>query len=71
MIKGEIAMIIDYMCEDCAIASVCKAKGKLKAFTDDAKVDLGVALSMVDCRNYRTLETDEPQPQENTKEYTV
>ena len=45
-------VIVNYKCDDCKIASICQGKNKLKPFTDEAKVDLGVILEMTDCYNY-------------------
>ena len=54
-------MIIDYKCDTCAISSICSGKAKLKPFTEDAKVDLGIMLRMVECVNYREDTGVEPQ----------
>ena len=45
-------VIVNYKCDDCKIAPICQGKNKLKPFTDDAKVDLGVILQMTECKNY-------------------
>lgn len=54
-------MIVDYKCDTCAISSICSGKAKLKPFTDEAKVDLGIMLRMADCANYREDTGIEPQ----------
>lgn len=54
-------MIVDYKCDTCAISSICSGKTKLKPFTEDAKVDLGIMLRMVECVNYREDIGVEPQ----------
>lgn len=54
-------MIVDYKCDTCAISSICSGKAKLKPFTEDAKVDLGILLRMADCANYRADTGIEPQ----------
>lgn len=54
-------MIVDYKCDSCELASICNAKTKLKPFTEEAKVDLGVMLRMAECANFRDIQGVEPQ----------
>lgn len=48
-------MINNQKCVSCEIFDICKAAAKLKAFTDEARVDLGVTLDFQSCENYRDL----------------
>lgn len=45
-------------CGECTLFDICKAAAKLKAFTDEARTDLGVELDFVDCVNYHSAEED-------------
>lgn len=51
-------MINNQKCVNCAIFDICKAAGKLKAFTDEARTDLGVTLDFVGCDNYRDMDEE-------------
>lgn len=45
-------MVNDFKCLDCKFVDKCVAYNKLKAFTEDARVDLGVELTFVSCVDY-------------------
>lgn len=45
-------MVNGIKCYDCSLFDVCKAYAKLKPFTDEAKVDLGVEISFNNCKHY-------------------
>jgi len=45
--------IASMRCNDCAFATKCVAKAKLKPFTEEAKVDFGVELTFVSCKDYK------------------
>ena len=44
-------MITNQKCESCAFQSKCVAKNKLKPFSDEARVDLGVELNFISCND--------------------
>ena len=46
-------MINNQKCDDCV------AKNKLKPFSDEARVDLGVELEFISCTDYQSLEDSE------------
>lgn len=48
-------MITNQKCVSCAFQSKCVAKNKLKPFTDNARVDLGVELEFVNCADYKEI----------------
>ena len=54
-------MISNYLCEHCGHAEVCKIMDILAKFSDDAKKQLGVNITMDKCYNYEpeTERTDE------------
>lgn len=58
-------MIVNYKCDDCKLASICQAKNKLKPFTEEAKVDLGVLLQMKECKTYIKETTEDFEAQED------
>jgi hypothetical protein len=45
-------VINNYICADCNKREVCKIKDILAKFSDDAKNDLGVTLTICECLNY-------------------
>ena len=45
-------MVNGILCYDCSLFNVCKAYSKLKPFTEDAKVDLGVEITFNKCEHY-------------------
>ena len=52
-------------CYECGLLNVCKAYGKLKSFSDEAKVDLGVNLTFDDCNHYISDEDTDASKDEN------
>lgn len=58
-------MIINYKCDDCKLSSICQAKNKLKPFTEEAKVDLGVLLQMKECKTYIKETTEDFEDHED------
>ena len=48
-------MITNQKCESCAFQSKCVAKNKLKPFSDEARVDLGVELNFISCNDYQDM----------------
>lgn len=54
-------MITDYKCDTCSLTSICQGKTKLKPFTEEAKVDLGIMIRMLECENYNPISEIEPQ----------
>lgn len=52
-------MVNKIKCYDCSLLDVCKAYSKLKPFTEDAKVDLGVELTFNSCEHYISGEDEE------------
>lgn len=60
--------MINYQkCESCAFQNKCVAKNKLKPFSDEARVDLGVELTFISCNDYQDIEEEEMK--DNEKEY--
>lgn len=49
-------MITNQKCETCVFQNKCVAKNKLKPFSDDARVDLGVELEFVSCNDFKDFE---------------
>ena len=49
-------MITNQKCEECVFQTKCVAKNKLKPFSDEARVDLGVELNFVSCNDFQSLE---------------
>lgn len=52
-------MIANYMCESCIHGAVCEKKKILIKFHEDAKVDLGVDLTMDTCVDFIMTEGDD------------
>ena len=52
-------MINNQKCDDCVFQTKCVAKNKLKPFSDEARVDLGVELEFISCTDYQSLEDSE------------
>lgn len=48
-------MITNQKCESCAFQTKCVAKNKMKPFSDEARVDLGVELEFVSCTDYKDM----------------
>ena len=48
-------MINNYLCEDCELAPICLPQSKLKPFTDEAKIDLGLDISIDNCKRYQAI----------------
>lgn len=48
-------MITNQKCESCAFQSKCVAKNKLKPFSDEARVDLGVELNFISYNDYQDM----------------
>lgn len=51
-------MVNNQQCDFCDFAVKCKVKTKLKPFTDEAKVDLGVEITFVSCDNFTRISDD-------------
>lgn len=49
-------MITNQKCESCAFQTKCVAKNKLKPFSDEARVDLGVELNFISCNDYKDMD---------------
>ena len=49
-------MITNQKCESCAFQTKCVAKNKLKPFSDEARVDLGVELYFISCNDYKDMD---------------
>lgn len=45
-------MVNGMKCYECSLLDVCKVYSKLKPFTDEAKVDLGMELTVNDCKHH-------------------
>lgn len=45
-------MIKNNICENCNHLLVCKIADKLQPFSDDAKKDLGVTITINECKEY-------------------
>ena len=60
-------MVNGMKCYDCSLINVCKTYSKLKPFTDEAKVDLGVSITFNNCEHY-ILDEEEPLPEEADEE---
>jgi hypothetical protein len=58
-------MITNQKCESCAFQTKCVAKNKLKPFSDEARVDLGVELEFISCNDYKNMDEDETDETEN------
>lgn len=52
-------MINNQKCETCAFQIKCVAKNKLKPFSDEARVDLGVELEFISCVDYQEIVEEE------------
>jgi hypothetical protein len=52
-------MVNGLKCYECALLDVCKVYTKLKPFTDEAKVDLGIELTVNDCKHYINENSEE------------
>ena len=52
-------MVDGMKCYDCSLINVCKTYSKLKPFTDEAKVDLGVSITFNNCEHYIVDEEEE------------
>ena len=52
-------MVDGMKCYDCSLINVCKTYSKLKPFTDEAKVDLGVSITFNNCDHYIAEEEEE------------
>jgi hypothetical protein len=48
-------MITNQKCESCAFQTKCVAKNKMKPFSDEARVDLGVELEFISCNDYKDM----------------
>ena len=48
-------MITNQKCESCAFQTKCVAKNKMKPFSDEARVDLGVELEFISCTDYKDM----------------
>lgn len=59
-------MVDGMKCYDCSLFNVCKAYSKLKPFTDEAKVDLGVSITFNNCEHY--ISDEEPLPDDLEEE---
>lgn len=57
-------MITNQMCETCAFQNKCVAKNKLKPFSDEARVNLGVELDFISCDSYKNVADEEPEDEE-------
>ncbi len=49
-------MINNYICENCDHFNVCKVTDKLVPFTYENKKDLGVVLTIDNCKEYKEVE---------------
>ena len=49
-------MITNQKCESCAFQTKCVAKNKMKPFSDEARVDLGVELEFISCTDYKNMD---------------
>ena len=47
------------MCDDCSHCLVCDKKKSLLKFHSDAKKDLLITISMIDCKDYESAYSDE------------
>lgn len=57
--KGEPKMsVMNFICENCEKRRVCGIAGKIDKFSDDAKKDLGVDITMDSCREYKEEEVE-------------
>ena len=52
-------MITNQKCDDCVFQTKWVEKNKLKPFSDEARVDLGVELEFISCTDYQSLEDSE------------
>lgn len=52
-------MVRDLKCDVCAFQSKCVAYKKLKPFTDEARIDLGVDITFNSCVDYSSVEDEE------------
>lgn len=55
-------MIYNQKCDDCVFGVKCVAKNKLKPFSEDAKVDLGVELKFIGCTDFIDVNQADEQP---------
>lgn len=52
-------MINNQICEDCRFLVKCTAYAKLKPFREDARHDLGVTLTFDSCNDYKSIDDDD------------
>ena len=51
-------MINNYICENCSHFTVCKVADKLAPFSEDAKRDLGVSITINDCLEFKDVDAE-------------
>lgn len=56
--------VLNFLCEDCKKRRVCGFVGKLDKFSDNAKKDLGINITMDSCRDYDEDNDDEVEADE-------
>ena len=61
-------MITNQKCDSCAFSTKCVAKNKLKPFSDEARVDLGVELDFISCDDYKAMEDEEENLDDNDED---
>ena len=58
-------MVNNQICNRCAFAPKCLACSKLKPFTAEAKVDLGVTLTFNSCVDFKEIEIEDEKDVDN------
>lgn len=56
--KGVLIIITNKICENCQSWDVCKIADILYKFDEDAKKDLGVNITIDNCRNFIPVEEE-------------
>ena len=52
-------MVENLICHDCQCENVCSVMKKLIIFSEDAKTQLGVDITMDNCENFKKVKTVE------------
>jgi hypothetical protein len=61
-------MVNGIKCYECSLFDVCKAYSKLKPFTEEARVDLGVEITFNDCKHYISNDEDNAENADTSEE---
>jgi len=54
--KGDHKMITNNICKNCEHSTLCKLEDKISIFSEDAKKQLGIDITMDKCDNFKEVE---------------